>query len=236
APAPAMAPSRAALGAQGALAHESPARAVRGLSRCACGDHAPRPAPGARLTRQPDGEPALDAQRSRRLSSGRRCDGVRARLSRRAGDETARLRRAARGPDPRRALLRSGRRSGRHGPRDRRMAWCAARRRRGGRDPRLGRRAPEGPARRARVFVRRHRTRSRDRARAPRGISAALRRAFGSVRTHGVTREWFARWRATPWLRRLLVTGLAAALAFGLGALVPKRLPDPSVPNRVLAH
>ncbi len=56
------------------------------------------------------------------------------------------------------------------------------------------------------------------------------------MRTAGVTREWFARWRATAWPRRLLVTALAAALAFGLGALVPKRLPDPSVPNRVLAR
>ncbi len=38
------------------------------------------------------------------------------------------------------------------------------------------------------------------------------------------------------WLRRLGAVGLAAALAISLGALVPKRLPDPSVPNRVLAR
>jgi penicillin-binding protein 1B len=38
------------------------------------------------------------------------------------------------------------------------------------------------------------------------------------------------------WARRLGVAGLAFALVVGLGALVPKRLPEPSLPNRVFAR
>jgi penicillin-binding protein 1B len=51
-----------------------------------------------------------------------------------------------------------------------------------------------------------------------------------------VTEPAPARASAALWLRRLLVIGLGAALAAGLGALVPKRLPDPTLPNRVLAR
>jgi len=39
-----------------------------------------------------------------------------------------------------------------------------------------------------------------------------------------------------PWARRLGVAALGLALAVGLGALVPKRLPEPALPNRVLAR
>jgi penicillin-binding protein 1B len=51
-----------------------------------------------------------------------------------------------------------------------------------------------------------------------------------------VTESAFARLRASAWPRRLLAVGLVAALAIGLGALVPKRLPEPVLPNRVLAR
>jgi penicillin-binding protein 1B len=45
--------------------------------------------------------------------------------------------------------------------------------------------------------------------------------------------------RRTTWLRwagRLGAAGLGVALAVGLGALVPERLPEPSLPNRVFAR
>jgi penicillin-binding protein 1B len=42
--------------------------------------------------------------------------------------------------------------------------------------------------------------------------------------------------RASVWTRILLVSGFAAALALGIGALVPKHLPEPTLANRVLAR
>jgi penicillin-binding protein 1B len=41
---------------------------------------------------------------------------------------------------------------------------------------------------------------------------------------------------AKAWSRGLLAAGLTSAVAFGLGALVPKQLPEPPLQNRVLAR
>jgi penicillin-binding protein 1B len=51
-----------------------------------------------------------------------------------------------------------------------------------------------------------------------------------------VTESWLSRLRASAWPRRLLVTGVVCAVVFGLSALVPKQIPEPSLPNRVLAR
>ncbi len=50
------------------------------------------------------------------------------------------------------------------------------------------------------------------------------------------TNRILARLRAAAWPLRVFLIALGAALVLGVGALVPKHLPEPTLPNRVLAR
>jgi penicillin-binding protein 1B len=49
-------------------------------------------------------------------------------------------------------------------------------------------------------------------------------------------KSWLARVRDSEWTRRALLVAAGAGLVFGVSALVPKFLPDPTLANRVLAR